>query len=679
MTGQAETFDFQVETRQLLQLMINSVYSDKDLFLRELISNSSDALDKLRVERFRDDALDADTSDLHIELDVDPEARTLTVRDNGIGMSREEVVDLIGKIANSGTAAFVKDLTEAQKSGTGTEELIGRFGVGFYSSFMVADRVSLLTRRAGQSGGTRWESAGEGTYTIEDVEGAPQGTAVTLHLKPADPEDGLFDYTQTWKVREIVTRYSDFITWPIRMAVPATPEVADEGDEAGEDGTAEADVPKPAVMETINSRKALWARPAAEVTEEDYAELYRKVSHDWNAPLETIRLNIEGTLQYQALLFLPAHASADLFTQGVKRGVQLYVNRVFVMDDCEALVPSYLRFVKGVLDSSDLALNVSREILQQDRQIEAMRKRLTRRVLSTIKTMAADEPDKYATFWKEFGQVVKEGLLQDFGNRDAILEICSFETTHDPQARTTLREYLDRAGGDDTDTDPAADSAGGEGQESPSTPATSSTSASIYYMTGDSRLAIENSPYMEAFKAKGLEVLLLTDPIDEIWVDAIGEFDGKPFQSITKGELDLDDADEAEKTAREQRQEQFAPLLSWMTSLLKDDLKEVRLTSRLTVSPACIVSDAGDATPALINLYRQMGQHLPESKRILELNPDHELVSGLRTAHAARPEDAKLAETTELVYGLALLAEGGQLPDPSRFVNLMADHLGKSL
>jgi molecular chaperone HtpG len=651
MTTQAETFDFQVETRQLLQLMINSVYSDKDLFLRELISNASDALDKVRLERFHNDDLAVDTSDLHIRIELDPAERTLTIRDNGIGMSRDEVVDLIGKIANSGTAAFVRELKEAQRDDVGTDELIGRFGVGFYSSFMVADRVTLVTRRAGQTEATQWESQGEGTYTLEALESAAQGTSITLHLKPADPEDRLFDYTDPWKVREIITRYSDFITWPIRMLkastsdTPDTPDTPETGDAADEGEKAEE-------LETVNSRKALWTRPASEVTEADYSELYKRISHDWSDPLETIRLQIEGTLQYQSLLFIPSHASPNLFSQDTKHGVQLYVNRVFVMDDCEALVPTYLRFVKGVVDSADLALNVSREILQQDRQIETMRRRLTKKVLSTVKEMATDRPEKYATFWKEFGRILKEGLLQDFANRDAILEVSSFETTHDAEARTTLREYVQRMP---------------EGQEH------------IYVMTAESRAAAENSPYMEAFQAKGREVLLLTDPVDEVWVDAIPEFDGKRFQSIAKGEIDLDDAGEGSDAEREKQQEQFAGLLSWMTTVLDKDVKEVRLSARLTTSPACVVGDTNDATPALVNLYRAMGQEIPLGKRILELNPKHDLVVRLRDAHAAREDDAALNETAELVHGLALLAEGTHLPEPSRFVHLMADHLSRGL
>lgn len=635
----AETFEFQVEARQLLQMMIHSIYSNKDVFLRELISNSSDALDKLRLETLRDDTLQADSSDLHIAIETDREKRTLTVRDNGIGMSHDEVVQLIGTIANSGTAKFLQELKEA-KDAAASEELIGQFGVGFYSSFMVADEVTLLTRRAGVDTGTRWQSSGEGTYTVESVDDAPQGTSVTLRLKPEDTEDKLFDYTSPWKIREIVKRYSDFITWPIRMAAAQSEEGAEPE------------------AETVNSMKALWARSKDSVTDEEYSELYKHISHDWTDPLETIRMQAEGTFEYQALLFLPSHAPQDLFMQDHKRGVQLYVKRVFIMDDCEALMPTYLRFVKGVVDAQDLSLNVSREILQQDRQIEMMRRRLVKKVLSTVKDLRSGSPEKYATFWKEFGRVLKEGLFQDFENRDAILEISSFASTQDEEGLTTLSSYVERMK---------------EGQEQ------------IYYMTGESRAAMESSPHMEAFRAKGFEVLLLTDPVDEVWVQSVPEFDGRPLQSIAKGEVDLDTDEEKKEVEaeREKQQQEYAGLLTWMTEQLGDTVKEVRLSSRLTVSPACIVSDTHDATPALENMYRAMGQEVPQIKRILELNPSHALISGLNKAHAARSDDegagAELAETAELVHGLALLSDGGELSDPSRFSRLMADRLERTL
>ncbi|GAA4658025.1 molecular chaperone HtpG [Streptomyces youssoufiensis] len=650
-----ETFEFQVEARQLLQLMIHSIYSNKDVFLRELVSNASDALDKLRLEALRDDSLDVDVSDLHIDIEADKSARTLTVRDNGIGMSREEVIKLIGTIANSGTAAFLRELKEAQdaKDAASTEGLIGQFGVGFYASFMVADQVTLLTRRAGESQGTRWTSDGEGTYSIEDVADAPQGTSVTLRLKPEDSEDRLHDYTAPWKIREIVKRYSDFITWPIRMAAEpaatASDDAADSDDAKDADDAAKATEP-----ETLNSMKALWARSRDEVSDDEYHELYKHISHDWNDPLETIRLHAEGTFEYQALLFIPAHAPQDMFMQDFKRGIQLYVKRVFIMDHCEALLPPYLRFVKGVVDAQDLSLNVSREILQQDRQIQLMHRRLAKKVLSTIKDMRASHADRYATFWREFGPVLKEGLLSDFENRDAILGVSSFASTHDAQELTTLREYVERMK---------------EGQQD------------IYFMTGESRQAIENSPHMEAFRAKGIEVLLLTDPVDEVWVQAVPEFEGKQLRSIAKGEVDLDTEEEKAEadSAREKRQEEFADLLTWMKERLGEHVKEVRLSSRLTVSPACVVSDTHDVTPALQNMYRAMGQEVPTAKRILELNPDHALVSGLNKAHAAREGDDGLAETAELIYDMALLAEGGELTDPARFVKLMADRLERAL
>ncbi|MER8068562.1 molecular chaperone HtpG [Streptomyces sp. NPDC094034] len=636
-----ETFEFQVEARQLLQMMIHSIYSNKDVFLRELISNASDALDKLRLESLRDNELREDVSDLHIGIEVDKEKRALTVRDNGIGMSHDEVVQLIGTIANSGTAKFLKELKEA-KDAAASEELIGQFGVGFYSSFMVADEVTLLTRRAGESRGTRWESSGEGTYTVETVDDAPQGTSVTLRLKPEDIEDQLFDYTSPWKIREIVKRYSDFITWPIKMAK--------ESSEAGSD----ADGDSPREVETVNSMKALWARSRDEVTDDEYSELYKHISHDWNDPLETIRMQAEGTFEYQALLFIPSHPPQDLFMQGHKRGVQLYVKRVFIMDDCEALMPEYLRFVKGVVDAQDLSLNVSREILQQDRQIQLMHRRLVKKVLSTLKDMMSGNPERYATFWKEFGRVLKEGLLSDFENRDAILGVSSFASTQDKEGLTTLRQYADRMK---------------EGQQH------------IFYMTGESRSAIESSPHMEAFQAKGFEVLLLTDPVDEVWVQSVPEFDGKQLRSIAKGEVDLDTEEEKKEVEaeREKRQQEFAGLLTWMTTELSESVKEVRLSSRLTVSPACIVGDTHDVTPALENMYRAMGQEVPHIKRILELNPTHPLVTGLRKAHTERDADAGLAEAAELLYGMALLADGGELSDPSRFIRLMADRLERTL
>jgi len=624
-----ETIEFQAEARQLLQLMIHSIYATKDVFLRELVSNSSDALDKLRLASFQDKDLDVDVSDLHIALRVDPEARTLTVRDNGIGMSRDEVVGLIGTIARSGSAEMLGRLRQARESGAASEEasaeLIGQFGVGFYSSFMVADRVEMVTRAAGAATGVRWESAGEGTYTVADAPDAEQGTTITLHLKPADAEDGLRDYADPHVVRGVVKRYSDFITWPIRMAPD------------GGEGEPEA----------VNSRKALWSRPQSDVSDEEYTEFYRHVSHDWREPLETIRLAAEGAFEYQALLFLPARAPMDLFLRDSRRGVQLYVRRVFVMDDCEALVPEYLRFVKGVVDAADLSLNVSREILQQDRQIQLIRRRLVKKVLAVIRTLLDTDPERYATFWSELGRAVKEGLLSDHGNRQAILEICSFPSTHDVERPTTLRDYVARMP---------------EGQDA------------VYYMTGASRAALEGSPHMEAFRVKGYEVLLLTDPVDEVWVDAVPDFDGKPLTSIASGEVDLG-GDELDEETREG----FEALLAWLATVLGDEVKEVRLSHRLTTSAACLVGDPGDLTPTLEKMYRAMGQEPPKVKRILELNPRSPLVTGLRGAHARRPDDPDLRGIAELLHGTALLAEGGELAEPAAFAATLAAQLEKAL
>jgi len=641
MNAHVEQLEFQAEARQLLDLMVHSVYSNKDSFLRELISNASDALDKLRIEALRNKDLEVDTSDLHIEIEVDKDARTLTVRDNGIGMTREEVVDLIGTLAKSGTAELRQKLREA-KNEAASEELIGQFGIGFYSSFMVADKVSLLTRKAGESAATRWESGGEATYTIESVDDAPVGTSVTLHLKPEDTEDELHDYTLEWKIKELVKRYSDFIAWPIRMEVERRTPATEEGGE--EQVTIET--------QTINSMKALWAKSKDEVSDDEYKEFYKHIAHAWDEPLEVIAMKAEGTFEYQALLFIPSHAPFDLFNQDAKIGVQLYVKRVFIMSDCDQLMPMYLRFVKGVVDAEDMSLNVSREMLQRDRQINAIRRRLTKKVLSAIKDVRTERPEDYRTFWTQFGRVLKEGLMSDFDNRDTLLGISSFASTHSDEEPTTLAEYVERMK---------------DGQEQ------------IFYATGESRQQVVNSPHLEAFKAKGYEVLLLTDPVDEVWVGLVPEFDGKPLQSVAKGEVDLDSEEGTSEAEREEQEKDFADLLGWLKETLSDHVKEVRLSTRLTESPACLITDAFGITPALARMYRASGQVVPLGKRILELNPNHPLVTGLQQAHKERPEDQALAETAELLYGTALLAEGGALDDPAKFAALLADRLTRTV
>ena len=648
MNARVEQLEFQAEARQLLDLMVHSVYSNKDSFLRELISNASDALDKLRLEAFRNKDLDVDTSDLHIEIDTDKDARTLTVRDNGIGMTRDEVVDLIGTLAKSGTAELRQQLRDA-KNAAASEELIGQFGIGFYSSFMVADKIELLTRKAGESDATRWESSGDGTYTIESIDDAPLGTSVTLHLKPEDAEDELHDYTAEWKIRNLVKKYSDFIAWPIRMeVVHTTPALEKEGAEGGEETVT-------IETETLNSMKALWARPKDEVSDEEYKEFYKHIGHAWDDPLEVIAMKAEGTFEYQALLFIPSHAPFDLFNRDAHTGVQLYVKRVFIMGDCDELMPEYLRFIKGVVDAQDLSLNVSREILQQDRQIKAMRRRLTKKVLSSIKELQSERPEDYRTFWTQFGRVLKEGLLSDFDNQDTLLRISSFASTHSDEEVTTLAEYVERMK---------------DGQEQ------------IFYATGETRQQILKSPHLEAFKAKGYEVLVLTDPVDEVWVGNVTEFDGKPLQSVAKGEVDLGSDEDKSEAEREEQQKEFADLLDWLKETLSEHVKEVRLSSRLTESPACLITDAFGMTPALARMYRASGQPVPVGKRILELNPSHPLVIGLRDAQKKADNDTALtvvAETAELLYGTALLAEGGALEDPARFAELLADRLARTV
>jgi molecular chaperone HtpG len=645
MTSGVEQLEFQAEARQLLDLMVHSVYSDKDSFLRELISNASDALDKLRIEAFRNKDLNVDTSDLHIEIDVDKDSRALTIRDNGIGMTRAEVVDLIGTLAKSGTAELRQQLRDAQntKNTAVSEELIGQFGIGFYSTFMVADKVELLTHKAGDSEATKWESSGDGTYTIATVEGAPQGTSVTLHLKPVDAEDAIHDYTSEWKIRTLVKKYSDFIAWPIRMQVEKTT----PGENGGED-TVTTEV------ETLNSGKALWARPKDEVSDEEYKEFYKHIAHAWDEPLEVISMKAEGTFEYQALLFIPSRAPLDLYEPDASIGVQLYVKRVFIMGDCDQLMPRYLRFIKGVVDAQDLSLNVSREILQQDRQINAIRRRLTKKVLSTIKDLQSERPDDYRTFWSEFGKVLKEGLMRDFDNQETLLEISSFASTHSEEQLTTLAEYVGRMKEDQRQ---------------------------IFYATGESPQQILNTPHLEAFKAKGYEVLLLADTVDEIWLGSVTEFDGKPLQSVAMGDVDLDSEEEkaAHEAERKEQEEDFADLLTWLTETLSEQVKEVRLSTRLTDSPACLITDAFGVTPSLARIYRATGQDVPVGKRTLELNPNHPLITGLQQAHKDRGDDPANGETAELLYGAALLAEGNAPEDPARFAELLTHRLARTV
>ena len=520
MSTTAETFDFQAEARQLLDLMIHSVYSNKNIFLRELISNASDAIDRLRFEALKDPDLMQGEVEPRIFIESDADARTLSIDDNGIGMTREEVIDLIGTIAKSGTSEFLKKIRETKDAES--PEFIGQFGVGFYSSFMVADRVTLVTRKAGEDKATRWESSGGGTYTLEETERDEAGTTITLHLKDTDEEDGLDDFTTEWKIREIVKRYSDFVAYPIQMNIERTEIERDDKGKPVEGAKEETVV----TLETLNSMKAIWLRDKDEVTDEEINEFYKHISHDWNPPAETIRAKIEGTLEYRMLLFLPSVAPMDLFYREGHFGLQLYVKRVFIMDNCKELMPNYLRFIRGVVDSEDLSLNISRELLQQDRQIQRMRKGIVNKVLDQLKRTRKDE-EKYLKFWKQFGIVLKEGIFEDTDNKDTVLDLTLCTSTNDPEALTSLKEYVDRM-------KPEQDV--------------------IYYITGESRAAVENSPHLEAFKDKGYEVLLFTDPVDDVWLQSTYEYDGKTLQSVSKGAVDLGTEDE-KKQDEEQRTE----------------------------------------------------------------------------------------------------------------------------
>jgi molecular chaperone HtpG len=616
-TTSPERHEFQTEVRQLLDLMIHSLYSHKDIFLRELISNASDALDKLRFEAITRPGLRGD-GELEIRLEADPEQRTLTVWDNGIGMSRSDVVENIGTIARSGTREFLQAVRD--QKGQVAPELIGQFGVGFYSSFMVADRIVLVTRKAGEETATRWESTGDG-YALEEAERATPGTTVTLHLKPKDEEDGLRDYTDEHVLRDIVRKYSDFVAYPVHFK-----------------------------GHTLNSMKAIWARPKEEVSEEQYREFYKHLTHDWNDPLEWVLVHVEGTVEARALLYVPSKAPMDLFMrEGERRGVQLYVKRVFIMDDWEALLPPWLRFVRGVVASDDLSLNVSREILQKDRQIQAIRKHLARRLLGALKEMKEQRADKYRTFWPEFGAVLKEGLLGFEENQDRILDVVLAASTAAPAELTSLADYVSRMK---------------EGQEA------------IYYMTAATRSAAERSPHLEAFRAKGFEVLFFTDPVDELWLRLSREFQGKKLVSVAAAAATPEANDEAakkEEEARKEQEEGLRGLLDTLRARLQDYVKDVRLSSRLTESPACLVGDPGDISPHLRELLRRSGQEAPVAKRTLELNAAHPIVARLRDLHASDKSDPKLALYADLLYGQALLAEGAPLPDPAAFSRRVAE------
>ena len=621
-TSARTTHEFQTEARQLLDLMIHSLYSNKEIFLRELVSNASDACDKLRFEGLTDAALLGEDPDLAIEVDVDPAARTITVSDNGVGMSRQEVIDNIGTIAKSGTREFVAKLTGDQ---TQDAQLIGQFGVGFYSSFIVADRVTLTTRRAGLAAedGVRWESAGEGDYTLEAVSRDARGTAVTLHLR--DGEDELLSGAA---LRTIVQKYSDHITIPILMRKEEIPgKQADTGDVE--------------TSEKVNQASALWARPKSEITQEQYQEFYKHVAHDFDVPLAHTHARVEGRQEYTLLLYVPRRAPFDLWDREQRHGIKLYVRRVFIMDGARELMPGYLRFVRGLIDSNDLPLNISRELLQHSRDVEAIRAAAVKRVLGLLDELAEQEPEKYADFWREFGRVLKEGIGEDPGNQERIGKLLRFASTHRNSAEqdVSLADYVARMK---------------DGQEN------------IYYVTADSFAAAQHSPHLEVFREKGIEVLLLHDRVDEWVVAHLATFDGKPLQSVTKGDLDLGGLADSEEDAKqkEETEADLKPLVERIRKALGDKAREVRLTHRLVDSPACLVTEQDGMSANLERVLRAAGQAVPNVPLVLEINPAHPIVARLKD----ETDDDRFEDWSHILFDQAMLAEGGHLDDPAGFV-----------
>ena len=621
----SETRGFETEVNQLLDLMIHSLYSNKDIFLRELISNASDACDRLRFSAISNADLYEDDIELKIKVGYDAEARTITISDNGIGMTRDEVIEHIGTIAKSGTRAFLDSMTGDEKNDA---RLIGQFGVGFYSSFIVADEVTLRTRKAGAPAeeGVEWVSAGKGEYRISSIDKATRGTEVRLKLREGEDE-----FLNDWKLRSIITSYSDHIDFPVVM---------DRTVEAGEEG-GEASVEE----ETVNQASALWTRARKDISDDEYREFYKHVAHDFEDPLDWNHSRVEGTNEYTTLFYIPSRAPFDLYDREPRHGIKLYVQRVFIMEDTEKLLPRYLRFVRGLIDSSDLPLNVSREILQGSKLIDNIRSGATKKVLGMLEKMVKNDPDKYQKFWKEFGKVLKEGPAEDFANREKIARLLRFASTHNDDAEQTvsLDDYVARMS---------------EGQDK------------IYYIAADSHSAAKNSPHLEIFRKKGIEVLLLSDRVDE-WLTAhLMDYEGKKLQSVAKGELDLGDDEDSEKEL-EKKTRESEKLLERMRKALEDRAEDVRVTNRLTDSPACIVLNEQDMAMHMQRILKEAGHELPSTKPILEINPDHPIVKKLKSEKSKK----KFADWSSILFDQAMLAEGGQLEDPAGFVAKLNDML----
>jgi molecular chaperone HtpG len=648
MTNSKE-YQFQAETRKILELVIHSLYTNKEIFLRELISNASDALDRLRFEGLTNPELLEGHDRYEIRLEVDREAKTLSISDTGIGMSRDEVIANIGTIAKSGT----RELRERIKDGMSNQlaaELIGQFGVGFYSAFMVANKVTLLTRRAGESTATLWESTGDGNYCMGEAARSRAGTTITLHLNSADAEYGIEDYTDQWVLSRIVKRYSDFVAYPILCKFERE-EVARDAE-----GNLKHDAPPVFVFEdkTLNSMKPIWGRNQAETTDAEYTDFYRHITHDWTEPFKTLSLKAEGAVEYQALLFIPSKAPYDLFYHGAECGLRLYAKKVMVLERCEDLLPRYLRFIKGVVDSSDLPLNISRQMLQQDRHIAQIRKWLTRKVLDALLDLKENEVEKYQQFWNQFGRAIKEGVSSDYDNRDKILSLLLFQSSNDPEKLTTLHDYVGRMKEEQTE---------------------------IYYLTGENRGVVENSPHLEAFKAKGYEVLYLIEPVDELLAQSLPDFESKRLKSVGKGSPKLGSEQERQKAEEElrQKEEAAARLLSRLQKSVDSHVKQVCLSNRLVSSPACLVGTEMDYSPQLERLLQKGKGGGPKQRRILELNPNHDVFTRMSERFKDNIEDEALDEYANLLLGYALLAEGSEIPDPVTFNRNMVNVMLRTL
>ena len=611
-----ETLSFQTEVKQLLNLMIHSLYSNKEIFLRELVSNASDACDKLRFEALSDSALFEDDKDLKIQVDFDKEAGTVTITDNGVGMTREEVIENIGTIANSGTKKFLDNMTGEQAKDA---QMIGQFGVGFYASFIVADNVTVETRRAGLTSehGVRWHSSGEGEFDLENINKEERGTKVILHLKKDEQE-----FADDWRLRSIINKYSDHISLPISMF-----KRDDKGELTDE-------------LEAVNKASALWTRPKSEIKDEEYNEFYKHVAHDFDEPLSWLHNRVEGTQEYTTLFYLPKRAPFDMFERDQKKGIKLYVKRVFIMDDADQLMPNYLRFIKGVVDSDDLPLNISREILQKNKHIDTIRSASTKKILGHLEKMAKNQPEDYASFWSEFGRVLKEGPAEDSGNKEKIAKLFRYASTNNDSdiEDVSLDDYVNRMK---------------EGQDK------------LYYITGDSYAAVKNSPHLELFKKKGIEVILMHDRVDEWMMSYLNEYDGKSFVNIAKGELDLGELEDKEdKKKAEKAAKDYESLLKQMTESLGDKVKEVRVSTRLTDSPSCLVVEQQDMAVSMQKILKQAGHEVPNIEPILEINIEHPLVKRL----SDEQDDDKFADWSHLLFDQAMLSEGGQLEDPVAFV-----------